>query len=165
MSTRKSQQENEDPGVWEAQRSRPVETFPQSSMCGGILWLGTDPESKPSVGFGLGCSKDTCVCAWETHTTFLSEELSGAGRMEACLRRPFSPHSTIFLCPWGCVFLRVLTQSGTAGFEYVTCSPGVTPLMYILRDVECQCSPIGFHGGCHHCVKQHLPHQLLVTWG
>lgn len=40
-----------------------------------------------------------------------------------------------------------------------------SPILYLLRDVERQCCPIGFHGGGHHCVKQHLPQQLLVTWG
>lgn len=41
----------------------------------------------------------------------------------------------------------------------------LSPAPDILRGVESQRCPVGLHGGCHHCIKQYLPHQLLVAWG
>lgn len=56
------------------------------------------------------------------------------------------------------------SAKGMPGARTFSLAGALHPSRYVLRAVENQRCPVGFHGRRHHCVKQHLPHQLLVTW-
>lgn len=97
---------------------------------------------------------------------------------KGAVRMGLSWHGDLVLCPGGpALVLRpqdvgALWSHQPGGERGPDSAKGIRGLvgawdpgnLDLLGDVEGQRCPVGFHRGCHHCVKQHFPDQLLVTW-